>query len=218
MSLHDGLQDGDEEVEELLPIFDPELPSKVRERLSRAPERLVPAEKKPTRVKPQNADPLSSATKVVMAVCLLALTALVTALVAWLAAALMPLLVGLSALLLLVGIVAGFVAGGVGWTDCSGPRGCNHRCRPVAGTGRSCCSTVGSYRPVRDSGHDQGGLRRCPRQPPQANHHRYLLPADFDTHGRALLLRVQRTRHLVKKASKVLGGCFRQRAGDDAAA
>ena len=113
MSLHDGLQDGDEEVEELLPIFDPELPSKVRERLSRAPERLVPAEKKPTRVKPQNADPLSSATKVVMAVCLLALTALVTALVAWLAAALMPLLVGLSALLLLVGIVAGFVAGGV---------------------------------------------------------------------------------------------------------
>lgn len=185
----------------------------MRERLSRAPERLVPAEKKPTRVKPQNADPLSPATKVVMAISLLALTALV----AWLAAALMPLLVGLSALLL-VGIVAGFVAGGVGWTDCSGPRGCNHRCRPVAGTGRSCCSTVGSYLPVRDSGHDQGGLRRCPRQPPQANHHRYLLPADFDTHGRALLLRVQRTRHLVKKASKVLGGCFRQRAGDDAAA
>lgn len=53
---------------------------------------------------------------------------------------------------------------------------------------------------------------------PQANHHRYLLPADFDTHGRDLLLRVQRTRHLLEKASKVLGGCFRQRAGDDAAA
>src|SRR5690606_1187386 len=106
MSSHDKHED--EGVAQLLPIFDPELPAEVRERLARRTGSLLPAEQKPSRTRGEEVRPRSAGGRAGSAVFLVALTAGATAAVAWAVSTFMDFFAVIATLLMLAGIVAAF--------------------------------------------------------------------------------------------------------------
>src|SRR5690606_27296677 len=195
MSSHDKHED--EGVAQLLPIFDPELPAEVRERLARRTGSLLPAEKKPSRTRGEEVRPRSAGGRAVSAVFLVALTAGATAAVAWAVSTFMDFFAVIAPLLMLAGIVAAFrVRGWLGgiaafflfgglitFGDWLGHDGIVVLASVVTAL-LGILVTIGVL--VADDS-------------PRTHHDRYFIPDAFDEYGQTLLLHVQRTRRLIEE-------------------
>lgn len=204
MSSHDKHED--EGVAQLLPIFDPELPAEVRERLARRTGSLLPAEKKPSRTRGEEVRPRSAGGRAVSAVFLVALTAGATAAVAWAVSTFMDFFAVIATLLMLAGIVAAFrVRGWLGgiaafflfgglitFGDWLGHDGIVILASVVTAL-LGILVTIGVL--VADDS-------------PRTHHDRYFIPDDFDEYGQTLLLHVQRTRRLIEESAAALGEAF----------
>ncbi|GAA1461875.1 hypothetical protein NE857_13525 [Nocardiopsis exhalans] len=201
-------EDGEEGSEKTVlagPVFDPDLPEEVVEKLAASPKKLLAPDKTPKR-----REPSTSGERTFTFVFCLVITTAVTALVWFLAAAFLPLFTGLFALIALVAILFAFGSGGclagflallaagalIGLGQWLGPDGA-----PVAiAVPVGLLGLLVSFAAASDG--DE------PTQLAARYHGHYIRAEDLDKDSQRLLLRVQRVRTYVAEASPELGDAF----------